>query len=215
MIKLVKGAEVFSSVGEKIGSLDRIVLDPGTKEVTHIVVKEGIIFSDSKLIPISYVALDGKQITLTKNAMELDDLPDFNENLYLKMDRTDELGLNVEAVYWYPPMNVAWWSVGGGRKWAPEPAYVLKKENILPEGTVALEEGASVVSNDGEDIGSVEQVMVASGEERITHIVVSSGFLTKEYKLVPTLWIKNVTDEKVYLSIDSDFFEQLPEHQLA
>ena len=32
MIHLLKGAEIFSSVGEKIGKLDRVVLDPETKD---------------------------------------------------------------------------------------------------------------------------------------------------------------------------------------
>lgn len=215
MIKLIKNAEVFSSVGEKIGLLDRVVLDPSTKKVSHIIVKEGIVFSSSKVIPISYVNLDGKRITLTKNAMELDDLPDFEEELYVTLNQPEEeSGLNVESVYWYPPINLAWWSTGG-HFWGPKPEYVLKKEKVIPEGTVALEEGAKVIGSDGEDVGAVEQVIVETSEERATHIVVVSGLISKEYKLIPTPWISDVTEEKIYLHISSDTFKHLPERQLA
>jgi uncharacterized protein YrrD len=60
MIHLIKDAEVLSLAGEKIETLDRVVLDPETKEVSHIVVKKGMLFSTSKVIPISYVNLDGE-----------------------------------------------------------------------------------------------------------------------------------------------------------
>ena len=214
MIQLIKNAEVFSSVGEKIGSLDRVVLDPETKKVSHIVVTKGIIFSTSKVIPISYVNLDGKRITLTKNAMELEDLPDFIESSYIRIDQTNDPEQNAETVYFYPPQNIPWWTTGGRMSYQ-KPRYVLKTEKILSEGLVALDEGADVVSRNGEDIGSVEEVIVKSTENRATHILVSRGLLSKEHKLVPTLWITEVTEDKVYLSIESDMFERLPEHELV
>lgn len=212
MIKLMNNAEVFSSEGEKIGSLDRVILDPETKKVSHIVVTKGILFSTSKVIPISYVNLDGERITLTKNAMELEDLPDYNESSYISMEQADDSEHNAESEYFYPPQNITWWT-SGGRIWYPKSRYVPKTEKILPEGMLALEEGADVVGKDGEDIGNIEEVIVETEENRATHILVSRGLLSEQYKLIPTLWIKDVTEEKVYLSISSDLFERLPEHE--
>lgn len=214
MIRLLKDAEIFSSVGEKIGKLDRVVLDPETNEVSHIVAKQGIVFSDRKVIPISYVNLDGERITLTKNAMELDDLPDFIESSYVRTENTDEPEQNTDTLYFYPPQHAAWWATGGNITY-PKPRYVIETEAAIPEGTVALEEGAKVIGNDGEDIGEVERVIVESTEKRATHIVVSRGLLSKEYKLIPTLWITDVTEDRVYLSIGSDMFKHLPEHELV
>jgi hypothetical protein len=70
------------------------------------------------------------------------------------LDTTDTSEQAAE-VYFYPPHHVSWWATGG-RLWYPKPRYVLKSEKVIPDGTVALEEGAKVVSNDGEDIGEVE-----------------------------------------------------------
>lgn len=214
MIRLQTNADIFSSAGEKIGKLDRVVLDPETKEVTHIVAKKGLFFSSSKVIPISYVNLDGKQITLTKNEMELEDLPDFTETSYVSMDSPDASEENAESVYFYPPRHIAWWTTGG-RIWYPKPRYVLKTEEAIPEESVALEEGAAVVDKDGNDIGEIERVIVTEADNRASHIVVSRGLMSKEHKLIPTLWITDVMEEKIYLSIDSDLFERLPEHEMV
>jgi sporulation protein YlmC with PRC-barrel domain len=214
MIRLLKNADIFSSVGEKIGKLDRVVLDPDTKEVSHIVAKQGLFFSTSKVIPISYVDLDGKRITLTKNEMELEDLPDFTETSYIDTDRPDDTEENAETVFFYPPRHVSWWTTGG-RIWYPKPRYILKTEEAIPEEAVALEEGATVVGSDGDNIGEIERVIVEESDKHASHIVVSRGLLSKEHKLIPTLWITDVMEDKVYLSIDSEMFEHLPEHELV
>lgn len=211
---LLKDAEIFSSVGEKIGKLDRVVLDPETKKVSHIVAKQGILFSKSKVIPIAYVNLDGEQITLTKNAMELEDLPDFIESSYISTEYRDDPEQNADTLYFYPPKHSAWWATGGNITY-PRPSYVLQTETAIPEGTVALKEGAKVIDNDGEDIGNVERVIIDHDEERATHLVISRGLLSKEYKLIPTLWITDVTEDKVNLSIGSDMFKHLPEHEFV
>ena len=212
MIRLLKDAEIFSSVGEKIGMLDRVVLDPETKKISHIIAKQGILFPNRKVIPISYLNLDGERITLTKNAMELKNLPDFIESSYVSTEDADDDMQNTDIVYFYPPPYTAWWAAGVHITY-PKSSYVVKEETI-PEGTVALEEGATVLDRDGEKLGSVERVIVDQDEDRVTHLVVSRGLLSKEHKLIPTLWITDVMEDEVHLSINSNLFERLPEHEL-
>jgi sporulation protein YlmC with PRC-barrel domain len=53
-----KGAEVFSSDGEKIGTLNRVVIDPRTREVSNLVVEKGFLFKTDKVVPITLVDLD-------------------------------------------------------------------------------------------------------------------------------------------------------------
>lgn len=54
-MKLTRDAELFSSVGEKLGTLERIVLDPETMDVTFLVIKEGVLLTVDKLVPIQYL----------------------------------------------------------------------------------------------------------------------------------------------------------------
>lgn len=215
-MQLKKGADVFSSAGEKIGSLDRVVINPETKDVTHLVVEKGVLFTTNKVIPIEYVNQEvGDRIALEKTAQELETLPSYDPNTYINLDKTDypDEEQKLETVYWYPPLHHYWWTTGGDSPtWYPKPKFV-KTEDLLPEGTIALEEGAKVVSKDGKHIGSLEQVIVETAEHRATHNVVSEGVLFKERKLVPTIWITDVDEDQVTLSVQSDLIERLPEYE--
>lgn len=218
-MKLTRDAKVSSSVGENLGTLERIVLDPETMDVTFLVIKEGVLFTVDKLVPIQYLERqEGRRITLNKTAEELGDLPPYDESAYVGYDRRDyaeEADVeSADAVYWYPPIRTDWWTVGGEVLVSPKPRFV-KKADTLPKDVVALHEGARVIAGDGNEIGALEQVIVEPEELRATHIVVGRGLIAKEYKLLPTSWIKDVTEEKVYLSIHTDFFERLPEHEPA
>lgn len=218
-MKLTRDAEVFSSAGEKVGTLERVVLDPQTMEVTFLVIKEGVLFTVDKLVPIQYLdRQEGRRITLSKTAEELGDLPPYDESAYVGYDRrdyTEEADVeSTDAVYWYPPIRTDWWTIGGEVLVSPKPRFV-KKADILPQDVVALDEGARVIAGDGNEIGAVEQVIVEPEELRATHIVVGRGLIAKEYKLLPTSWIRDVTGGEVHLSIHTDFFERLPEHEIA
>jgi hypothetical protein len=195
------------------------VLDPETMDVTFLVIKEGVLFTVDKLVPIQYLdRQEGRRITLNKTAEELGDLPPYDESAYVGYDRRDyaeEADVeSADAVYWYPPIRTDWWTIGGEVLVSPKPRFV-KKADTLPQDVVALDEGAKVIAGDGNEIGAMEQVIVEPEELRATHIVVGRGLIAKEYKLLPTSWIKDVTEEKVYLSIHTDFFERLPEHEIS
>lgn len=215
-MQLKKGADVFSSAGEKIGSIDRVVINPETKEISHLVVEKGILFTTNKVIPIEYVSMQaGDRIDLEKNAEELEVLPSYDPDTYINLDKTDypDEDQGIDASYWYPPIYQSWWSTqGGSPAWYPKPRYV-KAENVIPEETVALKEGARVISKDGEHIGNLEEVIVETAEDIATHIVVSKGFFLKERKLVPSIWISDIDEDQVILSVWSDLFDQLPEYE--
>jgi uncharacterized protein YrrD len=210
-MQLKKGADVFSSAGEKIGSLDRVVINPETKDVTHLVVEKGVLFTMNKVIPIEYVNEQaGDRIELDRSAQELDALPSYDPAAYISLDQTEypTEEQNLQAVYWYPPAYHSWWTTPGGLMWHPIPKFV-KTEDVLPEGTIALEEGAKVISKDGKHIGNLEQVIVETADHRATHIVISEGLFLKEHKLVPTIWITDVDEAEVKLSVGSDLIERL------
>jgi sporulation protein YlmC with PRC-barrel domain len=151
---------------------------------------------------------------LEKNAKELEVLPSYDPDFYVTLDSSDypEEDRETEAVYWYPPLDTSWWmTTGGAPAWYPKPRFV-KAEDVIPDETIALEEGAKVVSKDGERLGNVEEVIVESAEDVATHFVISKGLFLKERKLIPTVWIAEVEEDRVALSVTSDFVDRLPEH---
>jgi len=212
-MQLIKNADVFSSAGEKIGTLDRVVLDPESRDVTHIVVEKGILFTTNKVIPIQFVNLqqDEERIVLKQTEDELEKLPSYNESAYVELAPNDYPYDNIHAVYWYPPLPVQWQSMADPM-WYPTSRPPIVQAEVIPEGAVALKQGAEVMSQDGKHIGNVELVIL-DPDGHITHIVVGEGIFLKQKKLVPAHWIKNVDTNKVDLTVWSDLFDQLPDYE--
>ena len=212
-MRFMKGAEVFSSLGEKIGTLKRIVIDPKTDQVSHLIVEKGFLFTEDKVVPIEMVNLEiGDKISLKETKQGLQELPTYEESHYVRRDqlKTDE-DYDIEAAYWYPPIY-AWWRTGSYFAY-PVPQFVIKTEKNIPEGTVALEEGAKVISSDGDHVGDIERVITEPKDNRATHFVISEGLILKHKKLIPTPWVKSVLEDEVHLNIKSDLFENLPDYQ--
>ncbi len=53
--QLREGEDVIAWHGEKVGEFDRIVVDPGTKAVSHLLVKQGRLVPEDKTMPIQMV----------------------------------------------------------------------------------------------------------------------------------------------------------------
>ena len=214
-MRLKKGADVFNSEGEKLGTLQRVIIDPQTKAVTHIVVEKGWLFSTNKVI--SFGELDPESedsLVVTGPHDDPDDFPAFEESHHVSLDENDHPDADLDSVYWYPPADLAWWRTGAAYMgyYPPIPAYAVRTTQNIPEGTVALEEGAKVISQDEQHVGNIEQVVVEPEEDRATHFVIHGG-LFSERKLVPVLWISRIEEKEVYLSISAALLERLPEYK--
>jgi uncharacterized protein YrrD len=211
-----EGAKVLTADGERVGTIDRVVLEPDTKEVTHLVVQKGLLFTEDKVVPMSLVGpATEDQVILREDAGDLEKLPDFQDSHYVPVDRGPHppgAAHWARPVYLYPPIG-AWWTADSYGDYA-KPRHVAKTEKNIPNGTVALEEGAKVIGSDGERVGDIERIFTDPLEERATHLLLSEGLILKEKKLVPTGWMSNVFEDEVHLSVDSDFVESLPEYQI-
>jgi uncharacterized protein YrrD len=219
-----RGANVFASDGQKVGEIARVAIDPRTDEVTHVVVEKGFLLTADKVVPISLIGPAAEdRVTLRENAGDLEALPDFEERHYVLLDEERLKKVSAKGyaspLHWYPPVGTTWWRSGGylgypGFFGYPVPPYVVETERNIPEGTVALKEGAKVVSRDGEHVGDVEAVLTDPEEDRATHLVISQGLLLKERKLVPTSWISTVLPDEVHLAVGAHLIEGLREYEL-
>lgn len=215
-MRLVKGAEVYSSSGERIGTLKRVVIDPATREVSHLVIEKGLLFASDKIIPIDQVNPENEEmIILRSSGQELEEFENFEEEHYVNVDATEYPEGEVEPTYWYPPVNYAWWRTGTQMFSPPMPLYTVRSTQNIPEGTVALEEGARVMSADNQQVGQIEQLIVDSQDHRVTHFVVGEGLLFKERKLIPITWISTLGEQQVHLSVNARTLERLPAYKSA
>lgn len=237
-MNLTHDARIITDDGHDIGHLNHFVIDPRTKTVTHIVLARGLVTKQEYLLPIQLVDhVDDQGIHLrplpVKNPEELmlfkqDNYVVTNERALLNGGYISDEA--VQSYYYYPPSPYATTgtlpisemyttpagTVTGTGQGVPitgnEPVTKEVEENI-PEGTVALKEGAKVISSDSQEMGRVDKLFMEPGGTQVTHFLISKGLLLKEHKLIPVDWVSDMDEDKVFLSVDKDFVSRLPDYQ--
>jgi uncharacterized protein YrrD len=216
-----QGVGVRLADGTSVGQLDRVVVDPRTKEVNYLVVRKGTFFTTDRVVPLTLVAqAEENEIVLRDDAGDLEQLPPFEERYYVPAD-SDTIAPATGAapsMYPYPPISggemggMAGMTMAGqthyGALTVPDPV-VEQTERSIPEDNVAIRSGARVVATDGETVGSVEQVLTSLHADQVTHFVISQGLLFKDRKLVPVGWVQDIGEEQVTLAVDSAFVARL------
>jgi uncharacterized protein YrrD len=196
---------IFAANGDAVGHLDRVVVDPETKVITHIVVQKGFLFKEDKVVPISLIAdANEDRINLREDAGDLHALQQFEEKHYVMSG--DATG-GAPAVISQPLGGVP-----GAVVAEPRDKFIKQVEQHIPTGTVALKEGAKVVAADGKEVGHVEKVITDAGADRATHLLVSKGLLSKERKLVPIAWVTTMGEDEVHLSVEPRQLEELEQY---
>jgi uncharacterized protein YrrD len=207
-----KGAEVVSGEGNKIGMLDHVVMDPKTKEVAYLVVRSGFLLTEDKLIPIKQVgSVTEKQIEIMASDKEVADFPTYYEVEYIATDQAGHPD-EAELSYWYPP--AAGWKPAGRSIPFPQPLHIERVGKNIRENMIAVKQGAKVITSDGEYVGNIERMITDENNDYITHLVLSSGLLLKERKLIPAYWLTDVSEDEVHLAVDARLLEGLPEFHL-
>jgi len=218
-MEIFEGAQVKSADDKDLGSVDRVVIDPRTLRVTHLVVQKGVFFTTDKVIPIDWVDYsEQSQVRLKRGRSNLDECPDFEETHYVSAEgderKNEPLPMEyfARSYYWYPPVG---FPMGAGfpGAYAAIPAADIETERNIPTGTVALKEGASVMDKNGDAVGSVERIVVDANTKKATHFVLASGRLIRERKLIPIHWVTTLAEDKLQLEVGSRFLDRLPVYE--
>ncbi len=197
-----KNANVIAANGKPVGQIDRVVVDPRSNVVTHLVVHKGILFDqEDKIIPIDLVSeTSPDEIVLRDEAGDLESFPPFEEEHIVDTEAGYEPPVSSgkedtqPLIYVSPMLGMPTPPVHAER-------FMTQIEKNIPDGAVAMKEGAKVISADGKHVGNVERVFTDIADEQITHLLVSAGTFTKKTKLVPIDWVKDVNEEEVNLRV--------------
>lgn len=211
-MQLKHDASIYTANGDELGRLERMVVDPPTGEVTHIVIRKGWFFQEERVVPIELVdSAEEDKIRLREEIEDLESLPVFEEQHYVEVDeqagrQTTQAPAPETMVYWYPPLS----TTVGFPAYYRMPFPVTSERNI-PEGTIPLNDGARVISANGDHVGNIEQIFTQD-DDRVTHFVIAQGLIFKNRKLVPTTWIRNVEEDEVILSVSTQTLDKLPDY---
>jgi len=211
-----EGAVVISSDGKKVGHIRRVVIDPQTEEVTHLVIEKGFLFIEDRVIPIDEVAsVTPDRVVLRIPVEHLVDMPVFETEQYLPAEleveqpgRSSGPNFNGLTLYWYPTVGVTPADLSKKKTYPGESVALMHR--TISEDLVALEEGALVFSSEDEPVGRVERVIANPDNDQVTHFVIERGTLLKARKLIPIQWVESLGEEQVHLRVATKLLKELP-----
>jgi sporulation protein YlmC with PRC-barrel domain len=172
-----------------------IVLNPVTKEITHLVVKQREFPHTQRLVPVSLMAESTPRvIRLRCDAPDLEDMDEFFDTQFIRLKRTHI----VDGAYLMWPYAYT------------TDDYVPQDHERIPIDELAIRRGAHVEARDGQ-VGRVDEFIVDRQSEHITHLVMREGHLWGQRDVtIPVSYIKRIEDDAVYLNIDKASVAELP-----
>jgi sporulation protein YlmC with PRC-barrel domain len=157
------------------GQVSRVVIDPVTSAVTHLVVDTNHQRASGRLVPVDLVATIGARIALRCSRTDFDKLDSAEEGDYLP-----EYGgykeYTPDEVYALPYFGLGTnmrlgGSVGMDMGWRYESPAV---HDTVPLGEVDIHRGEPVRATDG-DIGRVHGLVIDPHNHQVTHVLLQEG----------------------------------------
>ncbi len=212
-----EGTAVITADDHRVGDIARVVIDPHTREITHVVVRKGFLFSEDRVVPTTLIeSASADEVRLRDTKDTLPELLPLVDQHFVAIDEDDAEPLTAsgiaQPVYSYPPIGAAWSGVDYAAYW-PGQTVAIETERNIPEGSILLNQGARVTSADGEHVGDIDEAIADPQTGKASHFVVAAGLLFRARKLIPTGWIQQVRSDEVLLSVRARVLEGLPDYE--
>jgi len=221
-MKFREGTTVKTIDGDKVGTVDQIVVDPTNNEVTHIIVEKGFLFTEDRVVPVSKLRdADDDSIVLEGAVEELEQFPEYKHTYFVADEREFDAAEEMPPqwgdwmggpLYYYPPVGTHphTYYPGVGFPINTGQETVKREARNIPSDTVVIDEGTKVTTADGAHAGDVEQTFT-DDEGRLTHILISKGFLFTQERLIPINWVRQMNETEIRLNVPSEVVENVPE----
>ena len=218
-MRIALGQDVFASDGQKVGTVDRVVLNDQSDRVEQIVVHKGIVFSTDRLVDRATIErVDDDGVHLSIEASTEHELPAFYQGQYYEWSPGAMNGSPMPFPGWYggallytnPPVAGRGYPGGDGFfGLAPIDPPRGRPESNLSEDDVSLGKGAEVVSADGHRLGHVHDLRYDDAGN-LTGIVVRSGLVRRHDAEIPAAWVAEIDDDHVRLTVTAAQAAQSP-----
>jgi hypothetical protein len=179
------------------GKLSRLVIDPGARSVTHLVVDDRQF--QGRLVPLSLVDVDTAtgQIRLRCTITQFEKFDPASKTVPLQGNDADP-----EHSYDQPPLR----SVAS--TFLADPPSVTY--DTLPPGEVAVRRGDHVHATDG-DIGQIQGLVIDSGSHQVTHLLLEEGHVFgRKVVAIPIGAVTGVNQNGIQLNITKRHVKDLP-----
>jgi sporulation protein YlmC with PRC-barrel domain len=197
------------------GEVRRIIVDPATDTVTHLVIQPGHRQDAGRLVPVHLVETTADGIRLRCTRAEFDEL-DHAEQLELAEDEGfigsgglvgDDLAYGVSGEAYAQSSTLGGGLINIGP--LPEHRRSTIVEDVVPLGEDQIRPGDSVYAGDGE-IGRVRGFLVNPEDDRITHVLLQEGHLWGRKEIAIPVSAVTGFDAGVRLNITKEQVGDLP-----
>jgi sporulation protein YlmC with PRC-barrel domain len=201
------GAKASCSDGS-CGEVRRLVIDPATDTVTHLVIQPGHRRQDGRLVAVDLVETTAGEIRLRCTRAEFGKLdPAVEDDVLEGFDSGGLLGdaLVHEGGEAYAP-------VGPGDRIdvGPQPVHTrVIIQDVVPLGEAQVRPGDHVHAADGE-IGRVRGFLVDPGDHRVTHVLLQEGHLWGRKEVAIPIRAVTGVEDGIRLNITRQQVENLP-----
>lgn len=212
-LELREGSHLYSADGEDLGTVREFVVEPATREVTHVLVEKGVFFTDDRVVPVETIDHTEDDKIVLSAAVEPATLPQFVREHFSPIDDETRNRLDVPTGYmWrypttyvgpfpvYPTYPMAPGAPARGTVTDPRTRAAIAERETIGKST-------PVLSSNGEKVGTVSEVQVDEDGE-LSHLVVDLGFLSDE-KVLPAHWIERIGADGVTLAVSNVAVESL------
>ena len=194
------------------GELSRIITDPATRKMTHLVVKQKHRHQDDRLVPIELVDMTADDISLRCTLAEFDELEPAEEVDLVEGDDYGGGYGGAESVQGYG--NVGSMGVGGSVSGTGVGTGIGHRtrtvtHHVVPLGEAELVPGEHVHAVDGE-IGQVLGFIVDPDDQRVTHVLLKEGHLWGRKEVAIPVSAVTAIDEGIQLNLTKKQVEDLP-----
>ena len=172
------------------GEVRRLIIDPATETVTHLVIQPGHRQEAGRLVPVHLVESTDGEIRLRCTRADFD-----------KLDHAVERDLVAGPEY---PQTDGRQSMTAA---ALRQATVL--EDVIPVGEKEVGPGDPVHAVDGE-IGRVQGFLVSPGDDRVTHVLLQEGHLWGRKKVAIPISAVTGADDGIRLNLTKEQVGELP-----
>jgi uncharacterized protein YrrD len=197
------GWPVLGSDGP-LGRLTDVVVDPGERRVTHLVVEDRQ--GDARLVPVDRLVQGrspGRFVVLSCSGADLASLDSIRSFAMLSGSDPPRGGerteVGVEDVVVVP-------GFGGAELGLYGPELVSTYEityDLIPTGSAELRHESTVVSPEGDEIGRVDGFLVAG--DRLTHVVLQRAHLTdKGAAAIPIDSVTALETDRITVALPED-----------
>ena len=188
------------------GQVSRIIVNPVTREVTHLVVDPKHRYGRGRLVPVDLVDAPTGQIRLRCTLAEFQTLRPAEETEAVPdLDPTGHAHQEARKQY-RRGLGVVWPVRDSGEPKAPQEVAV----DSVPSGEVEVHRELTVCATDGE-IGQVQGLVVEPGGHHVTHVLLQKGRMWGHKEVaIPIGAVTKIGTLLIHLSFTKHQVKDLP-----